>query len=87
MDKAEKEAIDRRLADAVEQYIAEMGWANPALTLTDVVCVAMRRGWDGVGGKAVTSIITPTDTTHPTALGLAQAAVISFSQVIAQSYQ
>lgn len=86
MDVADKHAADRRLCEAIERYMVEVGWSHPALTLTDVVVVAMRRGWDGEGGKAVTSVITPTDTTMPTAIGLAQTAVIRFTGPIAKSY-
>lgn len=86
MPEIDAEGANRRLTDAVSAYIDEMGWGNGQLTMTDVMVVAVRRGWDRDGGKSVTGVWVPTDTSVPTALGMAEYARIRFDLLARKAF-
>lgn len=82
----QKEKAARELTEAVEHFVREAGWSEPDLTLTDVMVVAVRRGFDVGGGKSVTSTIVPTDSSVPMLLGMAKYASMRFEKIVAESF-
>lgn len=77
---------DEELSAAVEKYIDTAGWSDPDLTLTDVVVIAVRRGFDPVGGKSITTTITPTDSAVPMLLGMCRYATMRFEKIVNDSF-
>ena len=74
------------LIAAVEAYVAAQGWPREDLVLTDVLVVAVRRGFDADGGKSHTTTLTPTESSVPMMLGMANYARLRMEKIINDSF-
>jgi hypothetical protein len=69
---------NERLTESVSAYLAEMGWEQPGTTLTDVLVVAVRRGWSDQGGMSLVNAVVTTDTTPIMTLGMVRYAQMKY---------
>lgn len=74
------------IVSAVERYIDQMGWSRPDLPLTDVLVVAVRRGFDQLGSKSVTTMLVPTESAVPLLLGMSRYAQMRLEKMIVESF-
>lgn len=74
------------LVTAVEQYMGRIGWNHPDLMLTDVMMVAVSRGFDQSGSKSRTTTIVPTDSSVPMLLGMTRYAQMRFEKIVVESF-
>jgi len=82
---------DQELTDAVDRYLHRAGLIfddsdQTGLTLTDVMLVTVRCGFDQLGSKSQTSVITPTDSSVPILIGMARYASIRFESMAEGSF-
>lgn len=74
------------LTAAVERYMGQVGWTQPDLQLTDVLVVAVSRGFDQSGVMSRTTTLTPTDSSVPMLLGMTRYAQMRFEKIVADSF-
>lgn len=80
---------DSDLVASVERYLTTHGWSDGTpsdLTLTDVLVVAVRRGFDSVGSKSQTITLTPTESSVPMLMGMANYARLRFDKMANESF-
>ena len=77
---------DDELAAAIERHLAAWSEPDPDFTLTDVLVVTVRRGFDQRGEKSITSVLTPTDSSVPILLGMSRYAQLRFEKMINDSF-
>jgi hypothetical protein len=77
---------DSDLVSAVESYFESLGWATPDMPITDVVVLAVRRGFDLEGGKANSVCIVPTETPVPMVLGMVRYAQEWCLNIVRESF-
>lgn len=75
-----------QLAAAVERYLEWWSPVEEGMTLTDVLVVTVHRGFDQQGGKSLTSIVTPTDSSVPILLGMSHYARLRFEKMVNDSF-
>lgn len=80
-------SADSALIHAVETYVADQGWPREHdLILTDVLVVAVRRGFDSEGGKSQTITLTPTESSVPMLLGMTNYARLRMEKMVNESF-
>jgi len=77
---------DDQFVAAVERYLESCGNLEDYATLTDVLVVTVRRGFDHEGGKSLTNILTPTDSAVPILLGMSRYAQLRFEKMVNDSF-
>lgn len=80
------DSANSELVSAVERFMTQMDWIHPDLMLTDVMVIAVSRGFDRSGGKSRTTTIVPTDSAVPLLLGMARYAEMRFEKIVAESF-